>query len=300
MIPGALVLLSSVFIGGAAIVALARRTGPVSFVVTPLLFGALLLWCWQIACVGFHIPAVLLPAPSAIAIAFATHVPLLWADFVQTVVRAVVPGYVIGCASGYLVAVALDRSAFLRRGVLPVAGLVGAMPIVGIAPIMVMWFGFDWPSKAAVAAVMTFFPMLINTVAGLGASGIMERDLMRSYGATYLQTLLKLRLPAALPFVFNALKLNFSLALIGAIVAEFFGTPIVGMGFRISTEAARLDLDLVWAEIALAAVTGAGCFAAIVLLERAILFWHPSFMRTALENVRRRSTPTFVGEAPQQ
>ena len=127
-------------------------------------------------------------------------------------------------------------SPFLRRGLLPIGNMVSALPIIGIAPIMVMWFGFDWPSKAAVVVVMTFFPMLVNTVAGLAASGHMERDLMRTYAAGYWQTLFKLRLPAAAPFIFNALKINSTLALIGAIVAEFFGTPIVGMGFRISTE----------------------------------------------------------------
>jgi len=100
---------------------------------------------------------------------------------------------------------------------------------------------------------------------------------MRSYGATGLQTMRKLRLPAALPFVFNALKLNSTLALIGAIVAEFFGTPIVGMGFRISTEAARLDLDVVWAEILLAALTGSALFATVALLERVTTFWRPAF-----------------------
>jgi NitT/TauT family transport system permease protein len=179
--------------------------------------------------------------------------------------------------------------------VLPVAGLVGAMPIVGIAPIMVMWFGFDWPSKAAVAAVMTFFPMLVNTVAGLNGTNVMERDLMRSYGASYWQTLIKLRLPAALPFVFNALKLNFTLALIGAIVAEYFGTPITGMGFRISTEASRLDLDVVWAEIVLASITGSACFGILALLERGVLFWHPSFAKSVPSHRRslleRKSLP---------
>jgi NitT/TauT family transport system permease protein len=272
-----LVLLVSIAAGCAALVWLSARDGRRYAIATPLLFGALLLWCWEVVCIGFRVPPVLLPAPTGIAHAFATHLPMLGADFRQTVVRAVLPGYAIGCISGYLTAIALDRSAFLRRGALPLAGLLGAMPIVGIAPIMVMWFGFDWPSKAAVAAVMTFFPMFVNTLAGLAATGAMERDLMRSYGASYLQTLLKLRLPAALPFVFNALKLNFTLALIGAIVAEFFGTPIVGMGFRISTEAATLNLDVVWAEIALAAITGSLCFGALVLLERAVLFWHPSF-----------------------
>jgi NitT/TauT family transport system permease protein len=140
-----------------------------------------------------------------------------------------------------------------------------------------MWFGFDWQSKAAVAAVMTFFPMLVNTVAGLEAPGAMERDLMRSYTANGRQMLEKLRLPAALPFIFNALKLNTTLALIGAIVAEFFGTPTVGMGFRISTEAARLDLDVVWAEALLAAITGSALFFGIARLERSVTFWRPAF-----------------------
>src|SRR3546814_13420671 len=106
---------------------------------------------------------------------------------------------------------------------------------------MVMWFGFDWQSKAAVVVIMTCFPMLVNTIAGLHATAAMERDLMRSYGAGYWQTLLSVRLPNALPFIFNALKINSTLALIGAIVAEFFGTPIVGMGFRISTEIGRMN-----------------------------------------------------------
>ena len=154
------------------------------------------------------------------------------------------------------------------------------MPIVGIAPVMIMWFGFDWHSKAAVVVVMTFFPMLVNALAGLEAAGAMERDLMRSYAASYRQTLLKLRLPGALPFIFNALKLNATLALIGAIVAEFFGTPIYGMGFRISTEVARLNVDMVWATILVAAVAGSASYGLLALVERATTFWHPS-MREA-------------------
>jgi NitT/TauT family transport system permease protein len=145
-----------------------------------------------------------------------------------------------------------------------------------VAPIMVMWFGFDWQSKAAVVVIMTFFPMLVNTVVGLTASGHMERDLMRTYASGYWQTLFKLRLPAAMPFIFNALKINSTLALIGAIVAEFFGTPVVGMGFRISTEVGRMNIDMVWAEIAVAAVAGSVFYGAVALIERAVTFWHPS------------------------
>ena len=166
---------------------------------------------------------------------------------------------------------------FLRRGLLPIGNLVSALPIIGIAPIMVMWFGFDWQSKAAVVVVMTFFPMLVNTVAGLAAAGSQERDLMRTYAADYWQTLAKLRLPAALPFIFNALKINSTLALIGAIVAEFFGTPTVGMGFRISTEVGRLAIDMVWAEIAVAALAGSLFYGLISVVERMFTFWHPSY-----------------------
>jgi NitT/TauT family transport system permease protein len=272
-----LVLLASLLCGSVALVLLARSERPVWRVATPVVFGVLLLWLWQVVCTGYDVPVVLLPAPSRIGVAIAGHLPTLAADFRQTFLRAVVPGWVIGCATGLLAAIALDASPFLRRGVLPLSSLVSAMPIVGIAPIMVMWFGFDWQSKAAVVVVMTFFPMLVNAAAGLASAGAMERDLMRSYGAGYRLTLLKLRFPAALPFVFNAMKLNATLALIGAIVAEFFGTPIVGMGFRISTEAARLSLDVVWAEIVMAALAGSISFALLALLERFVTFWHPSF-----------------------
>ena len=134
----------------------------------------------------------------------------------------------------------------------------------------------DWQSKAAVVIIMTFFPMLVNTVAGLAASGHMERDLMRTYASSYWRTLFKLRLPAAAPFIFNALKINSTLALIGAIVAEFFGTPVVGMGFRISTEIGRMNVDMVWAEIAVAALAGSVFYGVVALAERATTFWHPS------------------------
>ena len=207
---------------------------------------------------------------------FAISLPILAADVYQTIFKAVLFGYIAGCAAGFVVAILADRFLFLRRGLIPVGNMVSALPIIGIAPIMVMWFGFDWQSKAAVVVVMTFFPMLVNTVAGLAAAGSMERDLMRTYAAGYWQTLVKLRLPAAMPFIFNALKINSTLALIGAIVAEFFGTPVVGMGFRISTEVGRMNVDMVWAEIAVAAVAGSLFYGLLALLERAVTFWHPS------------------------
>jgi NitT/TauT family transport system permease protein len=244
--------------------------------IVPALFGVWILILWEGITRGAGIPFVLLPPPTSIAARFAHSLPILGADLVQTVFKAVLAGYVIGCAAGFAVAILADRVPFLRKGMLPIGNVVSALPIIGIAPIMVMWFGFDWPSKAAVVVVMTFFPMLVNTVAGLAASGHMERDLMRTYASSYWQTLFKLRLPAAAPFIFNALKINSTLALIGAIVAEFFGTPIVGMGFRISTEVGRMNIDMVWAEIAVAAVAGSIFYGVVAFVERVVTFWHPS------------------------
>jgi NitT/TauT family transport system permease protein len=250
-----------------------------SAIIVPALFGIWVLILWECIVSGAGVPFVLLPPPSAIGIRITDSTSILAADFRQTVLKAVLFGYVVGSLTGFLVAILADRFRFLANGLLPIGNMVSALPMIGIAPVMVIWFGFDWQSKAAVVIVMTFFPMLVNTLAGLAASSDMERDLMRTYGATHWQVLIKLRLQAAMPFIFNALKINSTLALIGAIVAEFFGTPIVGMGFRISTEVGRMNLDMVWAEIAMAAIVGSLFYGALALLERTVTFWHPSYRR---------------------
>ncbi|RRI07014.1 ABC transporter permease [Mesorhizobium tamadayense] len=244
--------------------------------IIPAIFGAWILIIWEAVTRGAGIPFILLPPPSAIGARIANSLPILGADVRQTIFKAVIFGYIVGNLAGFVAAILADRVSFLRRGLLPIGNMVSALPIIGVAPIMVMWFGFDWQSKAAVVIIMTFFPMLVNTVAGLAASGHMERDLMRTYASGYWPTLLKLRLPAAAPFIFNALKINSTLALIGAIVAEFFGTPVVGMGFRISTEVGRMNIDMVWAEIAVAALAGSVFYGVVALFERAVTFWHPS------------------------
>ncbi len=242
----------------------------------PVLFGLAILALWQGIVTGLSVPEVILPAPSSIGVAIGANLPTLWADFVQTILKGALSGYILGAGSAFAVAVLVDRVPFLRAGLLPIGNFVAALPIVGIAPIMVMWFGFDWQSKAAVVVVMVFFPVLVNMVAGLSASDRMQRDLMATWGGSYWQTLVKLRLPAAMPFLFNGLKIAATLALIGAIVAENFGSPTVGMGFRISTAVGQLDLPLVWAEIAVAALAGSVFYGFVAALERAVTFWHPS------------------------
>lgn len=249
---------------------------PAIRLLVPATFGVTLLVLWEGLVRGLEVPLVILPAPSQIAVRFASSLPVLWEDFVQTFVKGALTGYLIGGCAAFAVAILVDRSDFLRRGLLPVGNFVAALPIIGTAPILVMWFGFDWQSKAAVVVVMVFFPILVNTVEGLRTATAMQRDLMHTYAASYWQSLFKLRLPAAMPFIFNGLKIATTLALIGAIVAEFFGSPIRGMGFRISTSVGQLALDMVWAEIAVAALAGSAFYGIVALIEKRVTFWHPS------------------------
>ncbi|SDG72883.1 ABC transporter permease [Alloyangia pacifica] len=257
-------------------VRLSKRKTSAAALAVPVIFGLVLVFVWEAVVRGFGISPVLLPAPSVIAARFGQSSGVLWQDFVQTVLKGALTGYVLGCGAALLTAIVVDRFDFLRRGLLPVGNFVAALPIIGIAPILVMWFGFDWQSKAAVVVVMVFFPVLVNAVQGLADTSAMQRDLMRTYAAGYWTSLWKLRLPAALPFIFNGLKIASTLALIGAIVAEFFGSPITGMGFRISTSVGLLQLDLVWAEIVVAALAGSAFYGGVALIERAATFWHPS------------------------
>lgn len=242
----------------------------------PAIFGLTLLIMWEILVRMLEVSPVILPPPTMIAARFAGEIPTLWADFVQTIIKGALTGYIVGGLAAFAVAIIADRSDFLTRGILPVGSFMAALPIVGIAPIFVRWLGSDWQSKAAVVAVMVFFPILVNTVAGLRDTTAMQRDLMRTYGASYWATLFKLRLPAAMPFIFNGLKIATTLALIGAIVAEFFGSPTVGMGFRISTSVGQLALDMVWAEIVVAAIAGSTFYGLMAWIEGRVTFWHPS------------------------
>ena len=242
----------------------------------PILFGGSIILVWQASVVYFEVIPIILPPPSAIYYKFISSIPILWGDFVQTAIKGALSGYIIGCLVAFTVSLIADKFKFFERGVLPIGNFLAAMPIIGIAPILVMWYGYGWQSKAAVVAVMVFFPILVNTIQGMKMSDKIHRDLMQTYNASYLQTLFKLRLSTAMPFIFNGLKICTTLALIGAIVAEFFGSPIRGMGFRISTEDPRFALDMVWAERTGAAMAGSLFYGGVVLLEKWITFWHPS------------------------
>ena len=242
----------------------------------PTIFGTTIIVVWELLVRGWQVPLVILPPPSLVIITASENLDILWKDLNQTFFKGALRGYIIGCGSAIIVGVLVERYEALRLGMLPVANFMAALPIVGTAPILVMWFGFDWESKAAVVVVMVFFPMLINTVAGLQESTKIQNDLLQTYAASKPQTFIKLRFPAAMPFIFNGLKICTTLALIGAIVAEFFGSPTLGMGFRISTSVGQLALDMVWAEIVVAALAGSIFYGLMAIIEKGVTFWHPS------------------------
>ncbi|NBR35473.1 MAG: ABC transporter permease [Rhodobacteraceae bacterium] len=245
-------------------------------VAVPAVFGTTVMLLWELGVQITQISAVILPAPSLVFTTLFSSLDTLWIDFVQTVIKGALRGFFIGAIAAFSIAIVIDRSPFLTKGMLPIGNFFAALPIVGVAPIMVNWFGFDWQSKAAVVVIMVFFPILVNTVQGLHASNAMQRDLMKTYAASYFETLFKLRLPSAMPHIFNGLKIATTLSLIGAIVAEYFGSPTRGMGFRISTGVGSLSIDLVWAEIFVAAIVGSLFFGLMTWIEARITFWHPS------------------------
>ena len=259
-----------------ALARLAVSTGRHIGLILPALFAIVVLILWEIVARGVPIPMVLLPAPSAIGAAMASQWQDLSLDFMQTVVYSALPGFVLGSFLGLAVAIAVDRSPFLQDGMLPLSNFASVVPIVGVAPIAIMWFGFGWQSKVAIVVLMTFFPTFVNTIAGLKQAETVEVELLMCYAATYWQTLRKLRLPTTLPLLFSALKVNASLSLIGAVVGEFFGTPAHGLGFRISAEIGRMAVDHVWAAIAITAAVGTAAYGGLALAERATIFWHPS------------------------
>jgi NitT/TauT family transport system permease protein len=253
-----------------------RATTLAARLLVAVIFGAALILLWEMTVRLYEVPRVILPRPSAIWTTFIANIPLLWGDFVQTILKGAMAGLALGCAAAFLTAILADRYDVLRRGLLPVGSFMAALPIVGTAPIFVMWFGFGWQSKAAVVFAMVFFPVLVNTVAGLRDTSTQQRDLMQTYAASYTQTLVKLRIPAAMPFIFNGLKIATTLAFIGAIVAEFFGSPTVGLGFRISTSVGALALEMVWSAILVSALAGSAFYGIVALMERWVTFWHPS------------------------
>lgn len=216
---------------------------------------------------AFAVPPGLIPTPSRVGLALAETRMVLLSDAYVTFVLEALGGYVIGVLAGIVAALLIVRFVFLERGFLPYAGLFSSIPIVALAPVIVKAVGLEWTSKAVIVAITVFFPVVVNVVRGLQSADPLHLDLMRTYAVSPARTFALVRVPAALPFLFNALKIATTLAMIGAIVGEFFGTTGQGLGFRIQIESGRFNLDIVWAAIVVASVLGIAFYAVVQWLE---------------------------------
>lgn len=237
----------------------------------------LLLLTWEGLVVGARVPKGIFPRVSHISGSLASSWPVLLGDAYLTFVREIAFGFAVGLAFGFLVGTLIAFVPFLQRGFLPLATAFGAVPIVGLAPVLGRALGVDWESKAAVAVIVTFFPVVLNTVQGLTRVDPMKLELLRSYAAKPTQVFFSLRLPNALPYLFTALKVALVVGVISVIVAEFLiPGPPKGLGQRISLSAHRGAFDVVFAAIFVCSVISMVLYAAISLLERLLTGWHPS------------------------
>ena len=241
--------------------------------VAPLLVFVLVLVGWELLVMLFQPPTFLLPPPSLIGRSLAGQFLALMGYGFNTFMEAV-GGFIIGCSLGLLVAMLVARSKWLSDLLLPFAIASNSVPIVAMAPIAIVWFGIGPGSKIAIVAVMCFFPTMVSTVRGLTSASPDAVALMHSYAASNWQIFTKLRVPSALPFVFNALKICTAVSMIGAIVAEFFGGAVNYLGIYIKTQASILKTPDAWAAIVVACFYGLAFYFAIVLLERWLMPWH--------------------------
>jgi NitT/TauT family transport system permease protein len=231
----------------------------------------ILLFLWELGVRLFEIDPDKLPAPSVIlATIWAGRTSLAYA--VATTFYEAVAGLVCGTAIGVLSGIAFSRSRLLERMFLPYFVASQAVPIIAFGAIIIMWFGNGVASKALIALYLSFFPVAVNTLAGIRTVGAGEIDLLRSFGASAWTILLKLQLPSALPAIFTAIRLGAGLALVGAIVGEWFGAS-QGLGVVLLTAMYDYRIPQLWAGILLTGLTGVVLYSATAFLQRKIVWW---------------------------
>jgi NitT/TauT family transport system permease protein len=244
--------------------------------VPALVVFALGIALWQGLTSAFHVQAFLLPKPSDIATSFWDNKSPLWHDGLYTLKEAA-GGFAIGSGLGVVVALLLARFRTVGAALLPFAVAANAVPIIAFAPITNNWFGLLNPvSKMAIAAVLCFFPTMVNALRGLTSVHPSSIELMRSYGGGELATFRRVRIPSSLPFLFTGLKVSAVLSMIGAIVGEYFGGPTNALGVSILNDSQLFDFPRAWAGIILASAFGICFYAAVALVERLTTSWHPS------------------------
>lgn len=246
----------------------------------PALFlFVVVLLLWEMMILLFEIEQFLLPAPSVIATAFYDNLDrLLHIGWFTT--KEALGGFVIGCTAGIVVAFATARWSTISESLMPFAIAANSVPIIAFAPIVNNWFGVDNPlSKMMIVAVIVFFPMMINTVRGLTLVDPAALELMRANAASEFQVLYKLRMPNALPYMFNAFKVAATLSMIGAVVSEYFGGNRSALGIFITQEAAQFRFANAWAAIIVASIVGIAFYVVVLLVERLAIPWHSSMRK---------------------
>jgi NitT/TauT family transport system permease protein len=239
----------------------------------PFLFGVLGLGLWQLAVWGSGIPVYVLPGPIAIVQAYAGDFATLNDAFVSTLSVAAA-ALLVSAALGVVLALAMAASTLVRAAIQPWAVILQVTPVVAIAPLIIIWVNQPFMALVVCATVVAFFPVLSNTAAGLAATPRDLLDLFRLNGATRLQTLFLLRLPAALPYFLAGLRISGTLALVGAVVAEFVagsGGFSAGLAFRILEAGYRLEIARMFAALMLLAFAGIAIYGALGLLSHLML-----------------------------
>ncbi len=243
----------------------------------PLALLIVLLALWQLGAFHavFRLREFQLPYPLQIAQAIVDRRDVLWRDAIFYTAPEAAIGLILGGLLGFGCAVLFASVPFVQRGALPIAASFNSIPIIAISPIAVLWLGFGQQSKIAVVALMVFAPMVINAFKGLYSIEPQSLELMTSMAATGRDVFWKLRLPHALPYVFTALKVGTTLAMIGALVAEFFNAQH-GLGVTLSNNIQVAKMPIAWAAIVVAAMVGLALFGGVSLIERAVIPWHVS------------------------
>ena len=228
---------------------------------------------WEAVVYLFSIQFYLLPAPHVIVQSLRETYPLLVEAGLYTFTEAVL-GFVLGCGGAILAAMAASTSPGFAGLVLPYAVASASVPIIALAPLAIVWFGVEQGSKIAIVALMTFFPTFVSTLRGLTSVTPQSLELMRSCAATELQIFVKIRLPHSLPMMFTALRACATLAMIGAVVSEFFGGPVKSLGVYIKSTASLFQTRQAWSAILVACALGLLFYFAVVLVERLAMPWH--------------------------
>jgi len=233
----------------------------------------LIVFTWRVCVAVFHVSPAILPPPENVAFAFARHFPALFRNAAVTFLEAIL-GFTVAAVFALTLAALFAFSASSKRALYPYAIAMKSIPLIALAPLVVAWFGGDLVSKVVLAAIISFFPILVSASDGFRAIDPDAFDLFRSFSASRRQIFLKLQFPAALPQIFAGLKTASSFAVVGAVVAEFIGAQ-AGIGLMIKSSSYYLDTDITFAAIIVAATVGLMFFGAVSFLQRMFVFWQP-------------------------